>query len=434
MTKKFMVGLISGLIFSVLLSFPVESVAKSSVHVSKSGGGGLPSQFVIYDDPTLYEVDPVIAYNTTRQQYLVVWVNDRPGNDDLRGIRLDRNGKTIGSPFYISAGSGAERFNPQIAYDTNNDQYLVVWEQYSENYNACLGIYGRLVSGTGAVLGISDIIIRSVTSEISATHDPAVDYASTSNNFLVVWEEESHVNPESKYWIIARVVGIDGSLPIAQFIIAQNSGITYIPLKPELAYNRHANRFLVVWQDLDDFWGVWAVKGHQVHGAGGLYQSQINIAYYSNVSSMNPKVAAIPISPSDEKFLVAYEVHWSPGVPNIYYLMVDEDGTLGSGTYLTSDYSIHPAVAGNESSLKYLVVWQYDEDISNDGIGAREVTHDSMMPSPSAELVSEPGAIHPAVAAGPTGDFLIVFENGDTDSAILGRLWGIRVFLPMINQ
>jgi hypothetical protein len=35
---------------------------------------------------------PSVAYNAERQEFLVVWWNDRPGNDDVYAQRADRNG------------------------------------------------------------------------------------------------------------------------------------------------------------------------------------------------------------------------------------------------------------------------------------------------------------------------------------------------------
>jgi hypothetical protein len=62
----------------------------------------------------LQEGRPAVAYNTQWQEYLVVWNNDRAGNDDIRAQRLTKTGAPIGVPFYISAGEGAERRYPDV--------------------------------------------------------------------------------------------------------------------------------------------------------------------------------------------------------------------------------------------------------------------------------------------------------------------------------
>ena len=54
-------------------------------------------------------VSPAVAFNPQRNEYLVVWYNDRVGNDDIQAQRVRANGKLIGGDFFIAAGPGAER-------------------------------------------------------------------------------------------------------------------------------------------------------------------------------------------------------------------------------------------------------------------------------------------------------------------------------------
>jgi hypothetical protein len=42
------------------------------------------NNFLISNENSLVEVYPSVAYNSTRFEYLAVWYNDRPGNDDIR--------------------------------------------------------------------------------------------------------------------------------------------------------------------------------------------------------------------------------------------------------------------------------------------------------------------------------------------------------------
>ncbi len=90
-------------------------------------GSLLGSSFPIAED-TLNEVHPAIAYNTQRGEYLVVWHNERAVYPDIQAQRLDMNGAPIGGPFYIAGGTDAQRRYPDVAYDSSADQYLVVWE------------------------------------------------------------------------------------------------------------------------------------------------------------------------------------------------------------------------------------------------------------------------------------------------------------------
>ena len=116
-------------LLSALLAVPVngwaQAISAGAPAAAAANGAPIGQQFVISGDPE-QEVYPSVAYNSQRQEYLVVWSNDRAGNDDIRAQRVSKDGALIGGSFYISAGPGADRRYPDVAYNTQQDQYLVV--------------------------------------------------------------------------------------------------------------------------------------------------------------------------------------------------------------------------------------------------------------------------------------------------------------------
>ncbi|MGW8226873.1 MAG: hypothetical protein ACWGOY_14115, partial [Anaerolineales bacterium] len=54
--------------------------------------GQVGYNFTVRNDAGLVEEKPAVAYSSDRQEYLVVWYNDRPGNDDIRAQRVSKNG------------------------------------------------------------------------------------------------------------------------------------------------------------------------------------------------------------------------------------------------------------------------------------------------------------------------------------------------------
>ena len=139
-TRLFKFAAALGLL-SALLVVPAQgwaqAISAGASAAAAANGAPIGQQFVISGDPE-QEVYPSVAYNSQRQEYLVVWSNDRPGNDDIRAQRLSKNGALIGGSFYISAGSGADRRYPDVAYNTQQDQYLVV--SVDENLTAKAGL------------------------------------------------------------------------------------------------------------------------------------------------------------------------------------------------------------------------------------------------------------------------------------------------------
>lgn len=183
--------------------------------------------------PSAKQLLPVVAYNSTNNQFLVVWWDDRnpATSSDIYARLVNANGIMDGSDFPISTAA-SDKDCPAVAYDSNSNQYLVVWEHGTR-------IYGRLVNADKSFVG-AEFIISSRSSGPSTQSDPAVSFDTNNNQFLVAWSD-------SYGWdnIIARLVNADGTMDGPQFDIAYGKGdFSY----PEMAFNSLTKQFLVVWK------------------------------------------------------------------------------------------------------------------------------------------------------------------------------------------
>jgi hypothetical protein len=402
---------------ALLLAIPTGTNAGSPID------GSLP-----ITEAAEQEVMPQIAYNSQRQEYMVVWYNDRAGCDDIRAQRVSKYGTLVGGPFYIAAQCTPDRRFPDVTYNSASDQYLVVWEQYDASSGN--SIRAKRVSGTGQVLDTNELIIRSYGYNTYTPEKPAVAYASTSDRYLVVWSETWHPLPIT-YGIYGQIVDAAGNLDGNKFIISEGSQPRE---EPDLAYNRHANRYLVVWQL--DTGTLMDIHGQQVHGGGGLYQSDITIAYYTK-SSTAPAVAAIPTTPNEVKFLVVWEIDYAPNDRDIYGRMVSEEGTPGTDFWVSWSTGVDessPAIASSESNLQYFVTWRHPQGVIDKPIRGRAISYQGALLGQTA-VFSGVAADYPAVAAGPTGDFLTVWQDQSisvTNTNIYGQLWGNRIYIPIV--
>jgi len=392
-------------------------------------GAVLAGQIVISAD-TINEASVSLAYNSTRQEYLAVWYNDRAGNDDIRAQRLSWDGSLLGGPFYISAGSGMERRYPDVAYNSVHDQYLIVWEQYNAG-NSFYSIQARRVDGTGALLDAADITIYA-GSATETPSKPAVGYAYTSDRYLVVWAEISYQAP-ILYSIFGQVVTETGALVSTDFIIASG---TEQRVAPDLAYNRHANRYLVVWQQENGT--AYDVIGRQVEGGGAVYGIDLEIGYYAGVSCLNPAVAAIPTTPNNTKFLVVWDMlAISANEHDIYGRFVAEDGTPGNDFWISWANGVvesSPAVVGSEANLQFFAAWRRPQGTMDQPIYGRAISYTGTLLGQEA-VFSGVAADLPALASGPGGDFLTAWQDqpiSATDTDIYGNLWGNRLYLPIV--
>ena len=382
---------------------------------------------------------PAVAYNAERQEFVVVWWNDRPGNDDVYAQRADRSGQPVGPWFAVAWGEGTEQHSPDVAWNSRRDEYLVVWVRDDV-------IHARRVAPTGQLLG-SELMVNSATRYASS--DPALAYASTSDTYLVVWVYQ-HVGGGviQHSSVVGRLVSSDGQPQGGQFYISQDTQGNG-RFAPELAYNRSRNEHLVVWMQWDMFAAHDDVRARRVTGNGDLlFPESIGIATGPE-DQFTPGVAAIATNPADGgRYLVTWVQQAAQN--QVLAQRLDADANPRGGALLlglADPFDYGPAMAyGNEQADSYVAAWRvtYSQPYFGREVHAREITLNGDLAS-GEEVLEGSGSDWPDVAAGDGSTFLIVYQeqaNGNKD--IWGQLWvqqgpapppgAYRVYLPAIKR
>lgn len=411
--------------------FPVLALAGLVLACPGTALAGSPigSSFVIGDQaPPVDTVYPSVAHNSFSGDYLVVWQNDRPGFDDIYGQMVSGEGKLVGSWRAIAAGAGAERRFPDVAHNLNFNEYLVVWE-HTDSGTGTLSIRGQRVNYRGDQAG-KEFVIN--TPGPGTVHRPRVAHAFSAGLYLVVWERHVQGSPGSD--IAGQMVTGDGNLWGAPIVIAQGSW-QYTMGRPDLAYNRARNEFLVAWNQEESGSGHTDIRARRVTGSGvPLPPASLMVTSYVQ-SSANPAVAAIPKPAGKGHYLVAWEILWSTGNRHVFARLIDGEGGMTVPVLDVAGSPLDefaPAVAGNERSQRFLVTWITAEQ-SLFQSHAREAAIEGGM-APVAPLAPQVFADHPAVSSGLRADFLTVFD-GQTLSSNLdvqGVLWGERAYMPLV--
>jgi hypothetical protein len=94
---------------------------------------------------------PAVAWDGADDQYLVVWMDLRAEYTrywDIWARRLDSAGVPVALGFRVSgAGATADERNPAVAWNSNDDQFLVVREDWRNSASRKMDIWGRRVQG-----------------------------------------------------------------------------------------------------------------------------------------------------------------------------------------------------------------------------------------------------------------------------------------------
>jgi hypothetical protein len=319
---------------------------------------------------------PAVAYNPTNNEYLVVWQGDDntgmlvESEYEIYGQRLDAaTGAEVGINDFRISHMGPDGytdyggFEPAVAYNGRNNEYLVVWEGDDNSGNLVAGefeIFGqRLDAATGAPIGANDFRISHMGPDgniDSAAIEPAVAYNGAANEYLVVWYGND--TPDSAYEIFGqRLSAATGAqIGVNDFRISDlgpNGNSAFGARSPAVAYNRAANEYLVVWQGDEN-------TGTLVRGEVEIFGQRLDAATGAEV-----------------------------GVNDFRLSDMGPDGNPNFGAR-------NPAVAYNGAANEYLVVWSGDDNTGNLVDDEREIFGQRFSPQPPP---SPPPPPPPQIAA-----------------------------------
>jgi hypothetical protein len=361
------------------------------------------------------QIQPAAAFNTAANQYLVVWEDHHWGfgdNWDIYGRRVSESGATVGGTFGISwldDGGDHDRMAPDVAYNTSDDDYFVVFEYaYSDTDH---DILGQRVDADGSLIG-SEVWLASSAANQST---PAVAYNPATNEHLVVYEQlagSGEFTYNNIYGVIVAANGVAGT----PFVISDGP---VAKAAPDVAYTTTDGHFLVVWQEVRPDAG-YDVLGQMVTGAGTLSGGRILVGAWEG-DQIRPRVAYGSYA---NDFLVVWEDHhWGEAAGwDIYGQRVATDGSLRGADLTVADpgtqHATHPDVAYNPTTRNYLVVWEYAYSASDHDVFSRRVAYDGTRPETAvgvSRLGSHEGA--PTVASGGGSSLLVIWEDDRNDAS-----------------
>ncbi len=359
---------------------------------------------------TSSDQNPDVAYNSTNNEYLIVWRGTHSSYGvEIWGRRLDAAtlAELDATQFRISTmdGSGV---HPSVAHNVTDNEYLVVWRGSMTGHGGS-EVYGqRLDAATGTEVG-TDIRLSQMGPEgdnsynvgAAAYGDPNVAYNSTDNNYLVVWDADDDTGSlvDGEFEIYGQLVSAAGAeigTDDLRLSDMSTDGSHYDAKTPDVAYNSRHNEYLVVWDGYDDSppappeaTGGTEIWGQRVAGATGaeVGTNDFNISDIG-VSGEWFRYAEYPdvaYDPDKDRYLVVfradddasscgdgeYEMHgqFLSGATATDILLNDfRFSTVGNDVH-TGNFStdwfgaIQSVVAYGSEEKNWLVVWRGDNEI-----------------------------------------------------------------------
>jgi len=356
---------------------------------------------------------PDVAYNSTRDEYLVVW-----RADGTAGLKFDREYEIIGQRIDATTGSllGTTSFiisttfddgirnvatptQPAVAYSPVADEYLVVWRGIRNE------IIGQRLNGSdGSELGtdfqISDM---GAGSNRFTAREPDVVYSATWAHYLVVWSGDNNVGDlvDEEYEIYGQLIDDTGAEKGGDDFRISDMGPDgendFDAVFPAVAYNATNDMFLVVWEGDDDNGGLVDNKteifGQQLAGmtaAATGTDFRISMTGNNNDPNSDATGPAIAADPANNQFLVVW--HANPNTPplafretEIYgqYISGESGPPAGGGQFRISGFGDDDGTindSANNAATTYipaldqfLVTWLATEQLDDQGSRESEI-------------------------------------------------------------
>jgi hypothetical protein len=187
--------------------------------------------------------DPAVAYASVSNKYLVVWGDEGTGASSIRGQVLNGDSTLSGAGSTISQDPGGnERYLPDVAYNRSRDEYLVVWQQKAPaGAVQDFDIYARRVQGNGTLMFPASIGIW--TGDDQHQYNPAVAAIATEPNqghYLVVWADYTSTD--------GKIVGASVSGDTVFVLLMDISIAPEEQYRPAVAGYEGTREYLIVWQ------------------------------------------------------------------------------------------------------------------------------------------------------------------------------------------
>lgn len=310
-----------------------------------------------WSSPAMNEMHPDVAHNPVDDEYLVVfdWDCDGPGARDVMFVRVHPDGYAAAMPLEVAEDPAWDDANPAVAYNPDDNNYLVVWER--SDTTGVRQIFGAIINETAG----TPFAIRTGNAQHLA---PDVAYSAAAGRYLVVWEDHGAgwMPPPDIKAASFNGAGLEQqSIHIAPDLDDVWAGLQ---TRPSVAAHGTLPRWLVTWEDTrtSATTGV-DIYGQQVTFDGSttsLFGGQFAIGAQSGDAQM-PDVAWGAVGVAGGEYLTVWsEAEW------LFARRLGAGGALLDGIITVSSYTgsnkWDPAVVYASASKAWWVVWADSRD------------------------------------------------------------------------
>ena len=318
----------------------------------------LSEKVEIAANPNLAEWIPRIAYNSADDEFLVVWTEQgvrELGGPSLYGIAAQRftsSGEKIGGVI-SPAGDPLNQIIllPTPEFNPVTKEYFIGYTQSGDGFDE----YGAIINSTGVSMKQPFVISSRPKSQMHTR----LAFNTRKRQYFVVYNSSESGSPDIKGVILNE----DGTLASGELMINDSQGDQY---NPYIVYNPVEDRYLMNWEDFRNV-PTWEQNG-EIYGAlldgdGKVLVNNISmIDDFGTAEEGDQRLNEISYNPDKNEFLATWS-DTSPALNNVGVRgrFITADGKLAGPMFTVVD-TIGPQMFQHTvyvpNRKNYFVLWE----------------------------------------------------------------------------
>ena len=326
-------------------------------------------------NPNLAEWIPRIAYNSVDDEFLVVWTEQgvrEQGGASLYGImaqRFSSSGDMISTPFEPTGGPlNKIILLPTPEFNMHTEEYFIGYTTVGDGFDE----YGAIFSSTGGSVKQPFVISGQPRSQMHTR----LAFNTRKREYFVVYNSSESGSPDIKGVIIAE----DGTPVSGEIMINDTPGDQYNPF---IAYNPRNDTYLLNWEDFRNV-PTWEQHG-EIYGA--LLDSNGNVLVndipmiddFGTSDEGDQRLNEVTYNPDKNQFLVCW-TDTAPSLDNVGIRgrFITAGGKLAGPIFTIVDGigpQIFPHAIYVPSRKSYFMMWEDGRNQENTDDSWRNLTN-----------------------------------------------------------
>ncbi len=335
----------------------------------------LSSKIEIAANPNLAEWIPRIAYNSVEDEFLVVWTEQgvrEPGGPMLYGMaaqRLTSRGEKIAEAFSpIGDPINKIILLPTPEFNRFQKEYFIGYTLSGDGFDE----FGTIISYTGASVRQPFAISEKPRSQMHTR----VAFNTKKRQFFVVYNSSESGSPDIK----GVIVNEDGTLASGELMINDSAGDQY---NPYIVYNPRDDRYLINWEDFRNV-PTWEQNG-EIYGAlvdsdGVVLVNDIPmIDDFGEPGEGDQRHNELAYNEDNNEYLACW-TDTAPALKNVGIRgrFITSEGELAGPVFTIADAAgpqIFPHPLYISAKKKYFVMWEDGRNQEDPSVGWRNATN-----------------------------------------------------------